>query len=146
MGQGTSPFPQIESFIRSIISKGVDGTIRNWIYFSTSKVITYNILKYRYCENIGRHHKSNHIYFVVDLSRRIYYQKCYDPGKRYHPLLSYCKECRAVDYHSSEKVIPNEYFPDDVELKLLQDNYLLPDDMWEIVEDTNLNVDELEQF
>lgn len=34
---------------------------------------------YRYCENIGRHHKKNHIYFLVDPDQRTYCQKCHDP-------------------------------------------------------------------
>ena len=33
---------------------------------------------YRFCENIDNHHRKNHIYFVVDPGRNIYYQKCHD--------------------------------------------------------------------
>ena len=28
--------------------------------------------------NLGRAHKSNHIYFILDLSRLCFYQKCHD--------------------------------------------------------------------
>lgn len=32
----------------------------------------------RYCASIGRAHKSNNIYLVCDLAKRLYYQKCHD--------------------------------------------------------------------
>ena len=32
-----------------------------------------------YCENIGRCHASNHVFFVISLSEGQYAQKCYDP-------------------------------------------------------------------
>jgi hypothetical protein len=34
--------------------------------------------KNRYCEGVGREHKSNQIYFLVNLDQKIFYQKCYD--------------------------------------------------------------------
>jgi hypothetical protein len=37
----------------------------------------------RYCENIGREHKSNNVMFVVDLKQRFFYQKCFDPDCRH---------------------------------------------------------------
>jgi len=36
-------------------------------------------LFYRYCENIGRYHKSNNVYWIVDLNNKMMYQKCHDP-------------------------------------------------------------------
>ncbi|CAF1025170.1 unnamed protein product [Adineta ricciae] len=35
--------------------------------------------KYRYCENVQRHHRINRVYLLVDPVNNIYYQKCYDP-------------------------------------------------------------------
>ena len=35
--------------------------------------------KYRYCENVQRHHKNNRVYLLVDTVKNVYYQKCYDP-------------------------------------------------------------------
>ncbi|XP_018048541.1 PREDICTED: DNA-directed primase/polymerase protein-like isoform X2 [Atta colombica] len=32
----------------------------------------------RYCENIGRYHKSNNVYWIVDLNTKKVYQKCHD--------------------------------------------------------------------
>ena len=34
---------------------------------------------YKFCENIGRHHKSNNVRIIVDLQVGQYYQKCHDP-------------------------------------------------------------------
>ncbi|CAF4186230.1 unnamed protein product [Adineta steineri] len=34
---------------------------------------------YRYCDNVGRPHKKNQVYFLVDPVKLVYYQKCYDP-------------------------------------------------------------------
>lgn len=36
------------------------------------------MLFHRYCENIGRSHKSNNIYLIVDLNKKELYQKCHD--------------------------------------------------------------------
>jgi hypothetical protein len=35
------------------------GNIRSWYWFSDYGVVVYNIIGNRYCENIGRQHKSN---------------------------------------------------------------------------------------
>lgn len=32
-----------------------------------------------YCENLGRAHKSNHVYFVLNFVQGVCCQKCYDP-------------------------------------------------------------------
>lgn len=33
---------------------------------------------YRYCANVGRHHKSNNVYFLADLRTNKLYQRCHD--------------------------------------------------------------------
>ncbi|OQU89936.1 hypothetical protein SORBI_3002G297500 [Sorghum bicolor] len=77
---GKSPFPALDGFIESIASFGnVSGKIRSWFWFSQESLIIYNILRSRYCENIGREHKSNHVFYIVDFQRAAYYQKCHDP-------------------------------------------------------------------
>jgi DNA-directed primase/polymerase protein len=48
----------------------------------------------RWCGNIGRQHKSNGIYIVVDLSAGLWWQKCFDP------------DCRA--YRSETMPLPQE--------------------------------------
>jgi len=36
-----------------------------------------------FCENINRMHRSNHAFFIVDLEKGVYAQKCYDPDCRH---------------------------------------------------------------
>ncbi|OEL19097.1 hypothetical protein BAE44_0019875 [Dichanthelium oligosanthes] len=77
---GKSPFPALDGFIESIASFGnVSGKIRSWYWFSQYGLMIYSMLRSRYCEHIGREHKSNHVMFIVDFQRAAYYQKCYDP-------------------------------------------------------------------
>lgn len=50
-----------------------------YIYIATyRRNNVFSILFYRYCENIGRCHKSNNIYWIVDLNKKKMYQKCHD--------------------------------------------------------------------
>ncbi|NXA41284.1 PRIPO protein, partial [Eudromia elegans] len=75
-----SPYPEIDSFVRTLVNKdGVQGGIRQWNYFSMEEIIVYDISGYRWCENIGRAHKSNNIMILVDLKKEVWYQKCHDP-------------------------------------------------------------------
>ncbi|XP_063493785.1 DNA-directed primase/polymerase protein isoform X12 [Symphalangus syndactylus] len=59
-------------------SIGTSG-IRRWNYFFPEELLVYDICKYRWCENIGRAHKSNNIMILVDLKNEVWYQKCHDP-------------------------------------------------------------------
>ena len=47
--------------------------------FRGNGVIVFTVDHYRYCGKIKRHHKSNHIFIVVDKNRQVWYQKCHDP-------------------------------------------------------------------
>ncbi|NWW92423.1 PRIPO protein, partial [Rhynochetos jubatus] len=79
-GYQDSPYPEIDYFVRSLINKdGVQGGIRQWNYFSQEELLVYDISGYRWCENIGRAHKSNNIMILVDLKKEVWYQKCHDP-------------------------------------------------------------------
>ncbi|KAL9982229.1 hypothetical protein ACROYT_G004254 [Oculina patagonica] len=99
-GYEHSPYPEIDQFILQVINKGgVQGEIRRWVFFPQGKLLTYDILKNRWCENIGRAHKSNHIMIVADLRLGVYYQKCHDP------------DCKNIDYRSPERPIPDEINP-----------------------------------
>ncbi|KAA8539966.1 hypothetical protein F0562_026658 [Nyssa sinensis] len=96
---GKSPFPALDMFVESIASVGnVSGKIRSWYWFSEYGLMVYSMSKNRYCERIGRQHKSNHVIYVVDLRRAIYYQKCHDP------------DCRG--YRSPLRPIPMDAVPD----------------------------------
>uniref|UniRef100_A0A672GPV1 DNA-directed primase/polymerase protein n=1 Tax=Salarias fasciatus TaxID=181472 RepID=A0A672GPV1_SALFA len=69
-------------------------SIRRWNYFPAEQLLVYDIAKYRWCENVGRFHKSNNIMIVVDLREEVWYQKCHDP------------ECR--NFRSSSYPLPQE--------------------------------------
>ena len=79
----TSPFPALEIFITEGVGKrgGVDGSIRSWYYETNhqEQIICYNMKDNRFCEQIGRHHKQNHIIWNIDLIRGVYWHTCRDP-------------------------------------------------------------------
>ncbi|OWK00348.1 PRIMPOL, partial [Cervus elaphus hippelaphus] len=57
-----SPYPEIDQFVLSLVNKnGIKGGIRRWNYFFPEELLVYDICKYRWCENIGRAHRSNNI-------------------------------------------------------------------------------------
>ncbi|KAM5313189.1 DNA-directed primase/polymerase protein isoform 1-T2 [Glossophaga mutica] len=92
-----SPYPEIDQFVLSLVNKnGIKGGIRCWNYFFREQLLVYDICKYRWCENIGRAHKSNNIMIVVDLKNEVGYQKCHDP------------ECQAVNFKSDCFPLPAE--------------------------------------
>ncbi|XP_065556795.1 DNA-directed primase/polymerase protein-like [Artemia franciscana] len=73
-GCSKSVYAEIDDFISSIVQPGY---IRKWSLLETS--IIYEIGgNYRYCERIRRHHKSNHIKFIVNLKAMNYHQECFD--------------------------------------------------------------------
>ncbi|XP_029440815.1 DNA-directed primase/polymerase protein isoform X2 [Rhinatrema bivittatum] len=90
-GYNFSPYPEIDCFILSLVKKeGVQGGIRRWNYFFLEELLMYDISNYRWCENIGRAHKSNNIMLLVDLKREVWYQKCHDPVCRANNFKSSC--------------------------------------------------------
>ncbi|XP_037483434.1 DNA-directed primase/polymerase protein-like [Triticum dicoccoides] len=96
---GRSPFPALDGFIESIASFGsVSGKIRCWYWFSQDGLMIYSMSRSRYCEHIGREHKSNHVMYIVDFQRAAYYQKCYDP------------DCRG--YRSPLRAVPLDAIPE----------------------------------
>ncbi|KAK9021812.1 hypothetical protein V6N11_011781 [Hibiscus sabdariffa] len=96
---GKSPFPCLDEFIISIASTGnIPGKIRCWYWFSEYGLVIYSMSRNRYCERIGREHKSNHVMYIVDMRRAAYYQKCYDP------------DCKG--YRSPLRPIPSDCIPE----------------------------------
>ncbi|GFT94831.1 hypothetical protein NPIL_10191 [Nephila pilipes] len=90
-----SPYPEVNNFVLNLIKDDMTtGFIRKWSYIEIEDIVVYEIGNYRFCNNIGRHHKSNNIMIIVDMKRKIYYQKCHDP------------ECRAQSYKSASKNLP----------------------------------------
>lgn len=94
---GKSPFPSLDEFIVSVASVGnIPGKIYRWCLYSEFGPMVYSMTNNRYCERIGRRHKSNNVMYVVDLRRAVYYQKCHDP------------DCGG--YRSSPQPIPVDVF------------------------------------
>ncbi|XP_057552902.1 DNA-directed primase/polymerase protein isoform X1 [Hippopotamus amphibius kiboko] len=92
-----SPYPEIDQFVLSLVNKnGIKGGIRRWNYFFPEELLVYDICKYRWCENIGRAHKSNNIMILVDLKNEVWYQKCHDPV------------CKAENFKSDCFPLPTE--------------------------------------
>jgi len=84
--RGSSQYPKLDAFILDVCrySLGDQGHsrslgIRSWASIDDGSIIVYNLYGYRYCSNIGREHKSNGVFIVVDLDEGIWYQKCHDP-------------------------------------------------------------------
>ncbi|XP_064273945.1 DNA-directed primase/polymerase protein isoform X2 [Passer domesticus] len=69
---------KMSAFLNSKTTRSSRG-IRQWSYFSLKELLIYDISGYRWCENIGRAHKSNNIMILVDLKNEVWYQKCHDP-------------------------------------------------------------------
>ncbi|KYQ92902.1 hypothetical protein DLAC_05493 [Tieghemostelium lacteum] len=75
----SSPYPDIDAYIKTeLINRG---GVSGWIKSITTDAsfINYQIGGNKYCENIKRQHKSNHIYFIVNLSKKTLVQRCFDP-------------------------------------------------------------------
>ncbi|XP_012287011.1 DNA-directed primase/polymerase protein [Orussus abietinus] len=71
----TSKYPILDNYILKLI---YPGKIRACKYIKKPKAIIYEIYGFRYCNNIKRQHKSNNIYYVVDLETMVLLQKCHD--------------------------------------------------------------------
>ncbi|KFO24339.1 DNA-directed primase/polymerase protein [Fukomys damarensis] len=110
-----SPYPEVDCFVLSLVTKNdIKGGIRRWNYFFPEELLVYDICKYRWCQNIGRAHKSNNIMIVVDLKNEVWYQKCHDPV------------CKAENFKS-------ECFPLPVEVSLLflfKEEEFIADESW----------------
>ncbi|KAJ8335893.1 hypothetical protein SKAU_G00392350 [Synaphobranchus kaupii] len=92
-----SPYKEVDDFVLSLVTReGVHGGIRRWSLFVSEQLLVYDILRYRWCQNVGRHHKSNNIMILVDMKEEVWYQKCHDPV------------CRSVNYRSSNHPLPEE--------------------------------------
>lgn len=86
----------MDSFVLTVVRKdGIQGSIRRWNYFAAEQLLVYDIAKYRWCENVGRFHKSNNIMIVVDLKEEVWYQKCHDPE---------CKTFRSSSYPLPQEI------------------------------------------
>ncbi|KAF5838046.1 hypothetical protein DUNSADRAFT_3480 [Dunaliella salina] len=82
-GYGSSPLgAELDGFVRDVC--GTQGGVgssdyRTWMLALESQTITYTSKNTRWCANVGRQHKSNGVYWVIDLRRGTWVQRCHDP-------------------------------------------------------------------
>lgn len=88
---GSSPYPFLDNFILEDLAGrgGVQGSIRAWALDygpnGSCKMptgISYHMSRNRWCEGIGRAHRSNNILWKVDFQQRQCIQSCFDPDCR----------------------------------------------------------------
>ena len=65
-----SNFPQIDHFVQSLIGNGQISKLSLFEKTNTNQpMVVYNIKNYNFCQNVGRSHKSNTIYYIADIKR-----------------------------------------------------------------------------
>jgi hypothetical protein len=64
------------------VQGGVAGSVRSWALLDGGSLLLLNVRGNRWCGNIGRAHRSNGIFYVVDLQQGWWCQRCYDPDCR----------------------------------------------------------------
>ncbi|KAL3827028.1 hypothetical protein ACHAXA_007535 [Cyclostephanos tholiformis] len=99
---GASPIQTLDNFIVQKLSTrgGIQGKIRAWSMERGDQYISYHMSENRWCENIGRAHKSNNVIWNFDLKCRTYWQTCYDI------------ECRAANFRGKISYLPAEVASD----------------------------------
>jgi len=104
LATGPSTYPMIDDFVlRALATRGdVPGSIRAWsVEYDHANnnnnkpfLISYQMSRNRWCECVGRAHKSNNIAWHVDLRMRHAYQTCHDP------------DCRALNFRGTPVPLP----------------------------------------
>ena len=91
---GSSPYPSLENFVVNVLGQrgcedgsALQGRIRAWSvdrHPTNNSVVgvTFQMCRNRWCEHIQRSHKSNNIYWMVDLTTYACIQACHDPDCR----------------------------------------------------------------
>jgi hypothetical protein len=80
---GGSCFPKLDDFVRQIQWHDQNSLTIKDSKNIHDKFITYNVSNTRYCKSIGREHKSNGVYFCVNLTTKTVYQNCHDQNCKY---------------------------------------------------------------
>jgi Herpesviridae UL52/UL70 DNA primase len=99
---GKSPYPMVDEFVQTHLASrgGTQGLIRAWTILRSSEtnaplVLSFQMIRNRWCECIGREHKSNNISWNCDLVLFHCYQTCYDP------------DCRALNFRGAPIPLPS---------------------------------------
>jgi hypothetical protein len=105
LSHGLSSYPMLDEFVTAQLANrgGIQGMIRAWSidYESTTaestpkpRLISYQITRNRWCECVGRAHKSNNIAWNIDFRMFHCYQTCHDP------------DCRAANFRGTPVPLP----------------------------------------
>ena len=82
-GTGPSPFPLVDEYV---LASRPGARLRKWERHRGPPSnpydgnLVFHLAGNRYCENIGREHKSNNIFQVIDLRNAVMIQRCHDAG------------------------------------------------------------------
>lgn len=85
MSRKGSPLPSLDRFVSQVLAGrgGIQGSIRAWsIEYGPREApvsITYQMQRNRFCELVGRCHKSNNVFWTVDFGSWTCIQGCHDP-------------------------------------------------------------------
>jgi hypothetical protein len=85
MSRSGSPIPSLDKFVSEYLANrgGIQGSIRAWcIEYGPKDVpesITYQMQRNRFCELVGRVHKSNNVFWTIDFGSWTCMQGCHDP-------------------------------------------------------------------
>ena len=100
-----SPYPMIDEYVQNHLAHrgGTFGLIRAWsmevepVTFKPIS-ISYQMCQNRYCERIGRAHKSNNIIWNCNITTMECYQTCYDT------------DCRAMNFRGQSIPLPTDVY------------------------------------
>jgi len=85
MARRGSPIPALDHYVTENLAcrGGVRGSIRAWSieygHRDTPVSFSYHMQRNRFCEIIGRSHKSNNVFWTIDLNSWTCIQGCHDP-------------------------------------------------------------------
>jgi Herpesviridae UL52/UL70 DNA primase len=88
MSQKGSPLPSLDKFVSEVLAKRGEvsdrsGSIRAWSIqygpHDTPVSFTYQMQRNRFCEMVGRQHKSNNIFWTIHVDSWTCMQGCHDP-------------------------------------------------------------------
>ena len=75
--------PAVDQYMHALVHNmhtfvgGPKASVRGIQLSSCKHQITYYVQNNKYCQNVARQHSSNHIFFVVDLARNEWCQRCF---------------------------------------------------------------------
>ena len=75
-----SAFPEIDAYVQNLVKKeNENGYIRKVDTSPCGWYLTYEFSHYKFCQNIGRQHRSNNVKIFVNLKSNKVGQMCHDP-------------------------------------------------------------------